>query len=88
MKFGLSKAAVAISSPSPGHLKTQRKKLEKLKENTGYGLSGRKNERLPPSSFLIAAELRRSVGGTGVVKVLAKQSPGNVVHLSALANVV
>ena len=26
--------------------------------------------------------------GTGAVKVLAKQSPGNVVHLSALANVV
>jgi hypothetical protein len=44
MKFGLSKTAIAISSPSPGHLKTQRKKLEKPKENTGYGLSGRKND--------------------------------------------
>jgi hypothetical protein len=44
MKFGLSKTAVVISSPSPGHLKTQRKKLEKLKESTGYGLSGRKND--------------------------------------------
>src|SRR6266404_1799046 len=44
MKFGLSKTAVAISSPSPGHLKTQRKKLEKPKQNTGYGLSGRKND--------------------------------------------
>src|SRR5437879_5194361 len=44
MKFGLSKTAIAISSPSPGHLKTQRKKLEKPKQNTGYGLSGRKND--------------------------------------------
>jgi hypothetical protein len=44
MKFGLSKTAVAISSPSPGHLKTQREKLEKLKENMGYGLSGRIND--------------------------------------------
>ena len=48
MKFGLSKTAVAISSPSPGHLKTQRKKLQKLKEKTGYGLSGEKNDPQTP----------------------------------------
>jgi hypothetical protein len=36
--------AVAFSSPSLGHLRTQRKTLEKLRENTGQSLAGRKND--------------------------------------------
>jgi hypothetical protein len=39
--------AVAFSSPSLGHLRTQRKTLEKLRENTGQSLAGRKNEPHP-----------------------------------------
>jgi len=49
MKFGSSKMAVGFSSPSLGHLKMQGKRPEKLRENTGQILPGRKNAPHPAS---------------------------------------
>jgi hypothetical protein len=44
--------AVAFSSPSRGHLRRQRKTLEKLRENTGQSLAARKNDPHPNRSSI------------------------------------
>src|ERR1700730_12780291 len=74
--------AVAFSSPLLGHLKMQGKRLEKLGENTGQILRGRKND--PPTPLQLATNRHRA----GLPSLVQKNGPSAGLHAEAVGGCV